>query len=324
MFEFLKGVGSQLRGELVEVYWVLLVPFVVFLLVLELMKSESPNVKEILRRIVISVLLLLTFDFAIEAIATIGDAVTERIDGLNKLSEVMSNLAPSVKPNSSMFSLRDTAMYVFSLAAYIIAYVGFFTATALTHFIWTILYICSPIMILMYVSPKTSNITMSLYKGLVQVVVWKVLYSILGVLLLQLALQSELNAQTTGLEDYLLALVVNLCIGVSMLFIPVATKSLIGDGLSSLATTLAMAPAIAAAGSAKLAASKMGAKAMGSTMGLTSFATKPISNPVTGRYQLMKERLSPKVDALKKHVNEANLPKELKQRKEKKTFRRKI
>ena len=184
MFEFLKGVGTELRGELIEVYWVLLVPFVVFLLVLELIKSESPNVKELVRRIVISVLLLMTFDWAIDAIATIGDAVTERIDGLNKLSEVMSNLAPNVNPNSSMFSLRDTAMYIFSLAAYIIAYVGFFTATALTHFIWTILYVCSPLMILMYVSPKTSHITMSLYKGLVQVVVWRILYSILGVLLL--------------------------------------------------------------------------------------------------------------------------------------------
>jgi len=322
VFEFLKGVGTELRGELIEVYWVLLVPFVVFLLVLELIKSESPNVKELVRRIVISVLLLMTFDWAIDAIATIGDAVTERIDGLNKLSEVMSNLAPNVNPNSSMFSLRDTAMYIFSLAAYIIAYVGFFTATALTHFIWTILYICSPIMILMYVSPKTAHITTSLYKGLMQVVVWKVLYSILGVLLLKLALQSELNAETTGLEDYLLALVVNLCIGVSMLFIPVATKSLIGDGLNSLATTLAMAPALAAAGTAKLAATKLGAKTLANAKDLTSLATKPLSNPITGRYQLMKERLSPKVDAMKKHYSEANLPKELKERKENKPFRR--
>ena len=64
MFEFLKGVGTELRGELVEVYWVLLVPFVVFLLVLELIKSESPNVKELVRRIVISVLLLMTFDLS--------------------------------------------------------------------------------------------------------------------------------------------------------------------------------------------------------------------------------------------------------------------
>ena len=322
MFEFLKGVGSELRGELMEVYWVLLVPFVVFLLILELIKSESPNVKEIIRRILISVLLLMTFDMAIDAIATIGDAVTERIDGLNKLSEVMERLAPSMNPNSSMFSLRDTAMYVFSLAAYLIAYVGFFTATALTHFIWTILYICSPLMILMYVSPKTSNITMSLYKGLIQVVVWKVLYSILGVLLLKLALQTELNADTTGLEDYLLAMVVNLCIGISMLFIPIATRSLIGDGLNSLASTLAMAPALAAAGSVKLAASKMGGKVLGNAKGLASFAAKPISNPISGRYQLMKERLAPKVEEFKTNYSQAGLPKELKERKENKTFRR--
>lgn len=318
MFEFLKGVGVELRGELIEVYWILLVPFVVFLFVLEITKSESPNVKEILRRIIISVLLLLTFDWAIDAIATIGDAVTERIDGLNKLSEVLAELAPSQDQNSSLFSLRDTAMYVFSLAAYIIAYVGFFTATALTHFIWTVLYVCSPLMILMYVSPKTSHITMSLYKGLIQVVIWRVLYSILGVLLLKLALQTKLNTEGTGLEDYLLALVVNLCIGVSMLFIPIATKSLISDGLNSLASTLAMAPAIAAAGSIKLAAMKMGAKGAVGMKDFAKFASKPATNPITGRYQLMKERLAPKVDAFKMNYEQVGLPKELKERKENK------
>ncbi len=322
MFEFLKGVGAELRGELIEVYWVLLVPLVVFLLVLELIKRESPNVREIIRRIVISVLLLITFDWAVDAVATIGDAVTERIDGLNKLSEVLAQLSPNQDQGSNLFSLKDTAMYVFSLAAYIIAYVGFFTATALTHFIWTILYVCSPLMILMYVSPKTSHITMSLYKGLVQVVVWRILYSILGVLLLKLALQSKMNTDATGLEDYLLALVVNLCIGISMLFIPIATKSLIGDGLNSLATTLAMAPAVLAAGSIKIAAMKAGAKTAVGTKDFAKFAAKPLSNPVTGRLQLMKERLSPKVEALKKDYSSIGLPKELKTRKENKTFKK--
>ncbi len=308
MFDFLQGVGQQLRGELMEVYWILLVPFLVFLIVLEIIKDDGANIKDVLRRLILSIILVLTFDWAMDSIATIGDAITARIDGLNKLSEVLTYLGPS-GTSGSLFSLRETVIYVFSLAAYVVAYVGFFTATALTHFVWTILYICSPLMILMYLSPKTEHITKSLYKGLVQVVVWKVLYSILGVLLLKLALQTKINGDTTGLEDYLLALIVNLCIGVSMLFIPVATKSLISDGLNSLANALALAPAVASAGVVKLAATRMAGTVVGGAKDFTAFAAKPLTNPVTGRYQVLKERLRPKVEAFKDRYSSIGLPK---------------
>ena len=290
----------------------LLVPFVVFLMVMEIIKDEPPNVREILRRVFVSILLLYTFDWAIDSIATIGDAVTERIDGLKKLSDVLSHLGPNQANQGSMFNLRETAIYVFSLAAYVIAYVGFFTATALTHFVWTVLYICSPLMILMYVSVKTSHVTSSLYKGLVQVVVWKILYSILGVLLLKLATQPQVNGGVTGLEDYLMALVVNLCIGVSMLFIPIATKSLLNDGLNSLASTLAMAPALASAATVKLAATKTGGKIAGGAKDFAVFAVKPVTNPIAGRYQNLKERFEPKWKDFKKKYASSGLPKKRK------------
>lgn len=314
MFDFLQGVGQQLRGELLEVYWILLVPFLVFLVVLEAVKGDGGNLKELLRRLVMSVILVLTFDWTIETIATLGDAITARIDGLNKLSDVLAHLGPSGLSTGSMFSLRETVIYVFSLAAYVVAYVGFFSATALTHFVWTLLYICSPLMILAYLSAKTEHVTMSLYKGLVQVVLWKVLYSILGVLLLKLAIQAKVNGETTGLEDYLLAMIVNLCIGMSMLFIPLATKSLINDGLNSLSSSLALAPALAAAGTVKLAATKMAGKVAGNAKDFASFVGKPLTNSIGGRVQLMKERLEPKWTNFKENYAMKGLPKPLRER----------
>lgn len=56
MFDYLPDVGRQLRGELVQVYWTLLVPLVVLLIIIEFFKSDAPNVKEIVRRVVISIL----------------------------------------------------------------------------------------------------------------------------------------------------------------------------------------------------------------------------------------------------------------------------
>lgn len=306
MFEYLSGAGAELHRELAKMYWVLLVPFIVLLFVMEILKDENPNLRALLRRTVISILLLYTFDWTLDGIATIGDAVTERINGLEKLSEVLKKLGPNYSGPDSWFSLRDTTIYIFSLASYIVAYVGFFVATALTHFVWTILYVCSPLMILMFVSPVTAYITSSLYKGLIQVVVWKVLWSILGVLLLKLAVQT----QSSGLEDYLMSIVLNLCIGVSMLFIPLATKSLLSDGMNSVATTLAMAPALATAGAIKVTAARWAAKAAGQAKNAGLFATKPLTNQVTGRYELMKEKLKPRFERFKNAYGNIGLPKE--------------
>ena len=307
MFEYLGTAGAELHGEMVKMYWVLLVPFVLLLFAIELLRDENPNARDIFRRVVISVIMLLTFDWCLNSIASIGDAITDQINGLEQLAEVLKKLGPNTSGQDSWFSLRETAIYIFSLAAYIVAYLGFFVATALTHFVWTILYVCSPLMILMYVSRSTAYVTTSLYKGLIQVVVWKVLWSILGVLLLKLAIQP----QVSGMEDYLMAIVMNLCIGVSMLFIPLATKSLISDGMSGVATTLAMAPAIAAAGAVKVTASRFAAKATASMKSTAVFAAKPITNPVTGRAEMLKNSLKPRFERFKSSYEKIGLPKEI-------------
>lgn len=292
MFDYLPEVGRQLRGELIEVYWTLLVPFVVLLIILEFFKEEPPNVREIFRRVVISVLMLYSFDYVINAIAMVGDGITDRIDGIQKLWDVLKNLGPNYNNSSGeWFNLRETAIYFFNIAAYIIAYLGFFVSTALIHFVWTVLYICSPLMILMYVSKGTAHVTKSLYTGLIQVVTWKILYSILGVLLLKLAM----NPQVTGMEDYLMSIIVNLCIGVSMLFIPFATKSLINDGLQGAASALAAVPTMAAGVAIKAAALSAGKKlAMkGATAG--NFLSLPAQNWTGAKMDKMRARVQPAI-----------------------------
>jgi hypothetical protein len=303
MFEYLGSVGAELHAQMVQMYWILLVPFVVFLFTLEVIKDENPNLRDLFRRIVFSVLLLLTFDWTLQTIGILGDAVTEKINGLQRLSEVLQNLGPNYSGKDSWFNVRETILYVFSIAAYLIAYLGFFVATALTHFVWTILYVAAPLMILMYVSRHTERVTMSLYKGLVQVVIWKILWSILGVLLLKLAIQPEV----TGLEDYIMSIVVNLCIGFSMLFIPIATRSLISDGMSSVASTLAAVPALAAGGAVKMAAAKYGGKIAGAA----AFAAKPATNPIAGRMEMLKDRLKPRFEKAKQAYGTIGLPQEI-------------
>jgi len=289
MFGYLSSVGAELHTEMLKVYWTMLVPYLAFLFAVELLQSETPNVREILRRTVISILLLYSFDWTLDAIATLGDAVAGRINGIEKLGEVLSHLGPNYSGNDKWFNLRETLLYFLSLLSYMVAYIGFFVATALTHFVWTILYVSSPLMILAFVSPKTSYVTKSLYKGLIQVVLWKILWSLLGVLLLKLAMQPNVS----GIEDYLMSIIMNLCIGISMLFIPIATKSLLSDGMSGAAETIAIASSFAA-GAAVKGISLAAAKAAGSR-GLegAKFLAAPGRNLARNRIDALKTRLAP-------------------------------
>ncbi|USN48055.1 MAG: hypothetical protein H6626_02895 [Pseudobdellovibrionaceae bacterium] len=305
MFDQLAVVAKDIRGEVFELYWILLVPLVLLLIILEFFKGKQDNIDvfDILRRVVISMLLLFSFDYTINVIGMIGDGIIDKIDKITDVWEVLKNLGPNYQDSSSsMFDLRGHILYVFALVAYIIAYLGFFVAEALTHFVWVVLFTVSPLMILAYVPKSTANVTANLYKGLVKVIIWKILWTVLGVLLLKLAM----NPVQGGLEDYLLSIILNLCIGLSMLFIPIATRSLINDGMESAASALASAPAMAAATTAKLYATKMIKQGAAKTWGAGKFAAKPLTNPISGRVSRFREKIEPKFQNFKNEYADIN------------------
>lgn len=241
MFENIAGIARELRSELLSVYWVLIIPLVIFLIILEFLKEDQQpiNVVDILRRTIISVLLLISFEEVMHTLSFISDGILQKLDQKNNFLEVMGHFGPTTNKSSSLFDFREHILYFIAIVAYMIAYLGFFFAEALTHFVWAILYIISPLMILAFIPRQTAFVTGNLYKSLIQVVLWRILWSTLGALLLRLAAEP----QFMGFEDYLQSIVMNLCVGVSMLLVPLATKSLINDGLSSTASGFAAAPA---------------------------------------------------------------------------------
>ena len=175
---------------------------------------------------------------------------------------------------AGLFDLRGHVIYTLALLAYLIAYLGFFVTESLMHFVWVVLYTLSPLMILAYVAKTTANVTANLYKGLVKVVIWKIMWTVLSVLLLEIAMEH----QVTNIEDYLATIILNLCIGLSMLFIPLATRSLINDGLETAASGLALAPATAAMGAAKFYATHAAKQGVAKTWGAGKLAARPVLN----------------------------------------------
>lgn len=311
MFEQLFIHAKTIHNQMVDVYWVMLPVVVALLLILEMLKSQgqSPNANEIIRRTVISILLLISFGFTVSCISMIADGITARIDQNQNLWEMIKTMGPNSQGESDgLFDVRSHVVYFFSIGAYLIAYIGFFASITLMNFVWAILYICAPLMLLCYVSPATSAISGNLYRGLVSVATWKIMWTLLGSLLLKLAV----TPKDAGIDDVFLSMVMNLLIGVSMLLVPLFTKSLLGDGLQSAAAGLAAAPGLMAAKAITLATKTMGKKAIGGAMDLAGTAAKPLTNPITSRAKVMANRMSTGVSNFKQRYSEIGLPEEAK------------
>ena len=260
MFDWLPEVCRDLRGSLVDLYWLLLVPYVVLMVCLEFFRlPDQPVPGRILKRAVISMLLLFSFEQCMKMLAMVSDGIVERVNGVSQLKDLLVHLKDNyMSMEISWLHAREALLYIISLFSYIVAYLGVFVADILIHFVWAILYVVSPLMILMYVSERTAFVTGNLYKGLINVLTWKVFWSILGVLLLKTATTPELASS----DNFLMAVLMNLCIGLCMLFVPFATKSLLTSGLEGAASALAGVPAAAAAGAIKLYTIKYGKKAI--------------------------------------------------------------
>lgn len=322
MFENLFVQARSLHGEMVGIFWTLLPALVAILLVFEMLKTQgqSPNANEIIRRSVIAILLLISFGTIVNTIAMLSDGVTARIDQSQNLWETLKHLGPDSQGESSgLFDMKSHVVYFFSIGAYLIAYIGFFASVGLMNFVWAILFICAPLMILCYVSPVTAGITGNLFRGLVSVAIWKILWTLLGALLLKLAI----TPKEAGIDDVFLSMVMNLLIGVSMLLIPLFTKSLLGDGLQSAASALAAAPGLMAIKSVALASKAMASKASGGLLGAGSAIVKPATNAAStgGKYLATKARpVSQGVQDFSNWYSEIGLPE--KDKKHNKRYRR--
>lgn len=309
MFDQLFIHAKIIHAQMVQVYWIMLPAIVAFLLAIEMLKGQgqSPNANEIVRRTIISILLLLSFGFVVNTISMLSDGITAKIGQSQDVWEMIRQMGPNSQGESDgLFDLKGHVVYFFSIGAYLIAYIGFFASIVLMNFVWAILYVCAPLMLLCYVSPVTSGIVGNLYRGLISVATWKILWTLLGSLLLKLAV----TPKDAGIDDVFLSMVMNLLIGVSMLLIPLFTKSLIGDGLQSASAALATAPGLMATKALTLATKTIGRKAGINGLNFANTATKPLTNPITGRTQMMANRIRPHMNQFAKTYSEIGLPKE--------------
>lgn len=244
-FQLLGSVALRLHNELRTLYYVLLPIFFAIALAFAWFRNPQggPDFIEAIKRAFIATLLLVGFAEVTDAILFVANGIAAKIDDMAGFDTLVKMAGEKTKgytlsPTSVILAFNDLLVSALAFLSYVILYVARYIMVALFHFSWIFLSIIAPLMLLFHLfSPK---ITVNLFRSLVEVASWKIVWAILSAMLAALPFGNAYMAD----GNYLTVIVLNFVIALCMLGTPLVVHALVGNGLSSM--TGALGPAVAA------------------------------------------------------------------------------
>lgn len=271
-FGALSTLMQTLHHEFVRIYYLMLPVFFGLSVAVTWIRTPQGSIEfvDVLKRAVISTLLLAAFPDISRAILFVADGVAERVDQLNgidnflRMAQQKADETSFVK-NTILMQFPDLILAVLSFVSYLILYIARYLTIAMYHFFWIFYTIAAPLLLLFNLFPSTSQISGNLFRGMIEVACWKIVWAILGAMLVALSFADAYQVE----GNYLTLMVMNFVIAISMLMTPSIVKSLVGAGFHGLAPKIAMdAASTMAAVPAKAAmAYKGGTAAIGAGRG---------------------------------------------------------
>jgi hypothetical protein len=243
-FGLLGSLMENLHQEFVNIYYLMLPVFFGLALILAWFRASgsAPDFLDVLKRTIVSMILLVAFPDISRAIAFIAEGITNKIDAVNSLDTFMlmvqqKTQSYSFTPTSILLQFNDLVIATLSFGSYLILYIARYLTVAMYHFFWVFFTITSPLMLLFNLFQGTSQITVNLFKGLIEVASWKIVWAILGAMLTALSFGDAYK--TDG--NYLTLIVMNFVIAVAMLMTPMIVRSIVGAGLHGMSSSLGAA-----------------------------------------------------------------------------------
>lgn len=251
-YEKLLPVARQLYDHTSRLSWELLLPL--FLISVALSYTQdlglSGAILVRLKRLVWVALLLVTFPMIAELCQVLGVEIARSIDNMTGIDMVLD--AASKRAEAFSFDLQgllnlgsDLIMGSLVLISFVLLVVARFFLLAFQHFYWLLLVALGPFLILGLLFDASSGITRGLFKNMLQVSAWPIIWSILSAFLKALPFASAYSTEG-GLVT---VITLNLIIAVALLFSPFIASQLcegvslsVGDTLRrGVLTTVAVA-----------------------------------------------------------------------------------
>jgi hypothetical protein len=240
-YDQLIPVARQLYEITSGLSWKLLLPL--FLLSIAMSYSTELGVTAAviikLKRLLIVALLLAGFPTIAEFSQNVGVEIARSIDdmtGIDFILEVAAKRADEFSFNlQTLLTLRaDFLLGALTLVSFLILNIARYFLVAFQHFYWFLLVITGPFLILPTLFESASGVTRGLFKSMIQVAAWPIIWSILSAFLKAIPFAV---AYSNGL-DLITVITLNLIIAIALLFSPFMVSHLtegaghtLGDGI---------------------------------------------------------------------------------------------
>lgn len=227
--------------EIFSGYFYLVVTVLMLLgIVIEYFKwpiGAVPNFGTLVGRALIAALLLHAYPEITNTIADITDAMAGKLGDLNNFKLILDRMGDKLGELSwSWVSFKETIMLLISFLTFFILYFSIHIADSFYIYVWVMLYVFSPILIALYVLPVTASATSALFRSLIEVACWKVVWSVIATLLWSSAL-SQINSEGSQVS-FLTAIGFNIILAGSLLLTPFVVHALAAGGLAQMGKDL--------------------------------------------------------------------------------------
>jgi hypothetical protein len=276
-FGLLGSLMRDLHQEFVRIYYLMLPIFFAIAVASAWFRSPGGGVDffDTLRRTVIATLLLAAFPDISRAIVFVADGIADKIDQMNNLDTIIrmaqeKSQGYSMSVKSILLQFDDLIVAGLSFIRYLVLYVARYLTLAMYHFFWLFYMITAPLLLLFNLFPSTSQITKNLFKGMIEVACWKIVWAILGAMLGALSFGNMYQSEGSYVE----LIVMNFVIAIAMLATPMLVRSLVNGGLESMSSTIGPAAVAAMVAAPAKAATMYGASRAGLSKGMNIVSSK--------------------------------------------------
>lgn len=286
-FNLMGSLMRDLHQEFVRMYYLMLPVFFCLSIAITWLRSpgNSLDFVDVLKRAMISTLLLAAFPEISQGIVFIADGIAEKIDSMNTLDSVIqiakekSESYPSGSA-SILLGFNDLLMAVLTFLSFLILFIARYLMIAMYHFFWVFYMVSAPLLLLFNLFPATGNITANLFRGMIEVACWKIVWAILGVMLASLAFGDAYKTEGA----YVTIVVMNFVIAIAMLATPLFVKSLGSQGAQAMSSGIGQ-QAVAAMAAVPTKGMSLAVKGKAAYSGASGYAKSKIAN-----YQAEKKR----------------------------------
>lgn len=213
-----------------------------------------PSFVPLLGRAFVATIMLVSFPQFLNIIGDLTDALASRIGELNEFKLVLAKMGDQLdKLTWSWTSVKRMTIVLISFLAFFVLYISVYISEAIYFYSWTLLYIFSPVCFALYVLPQTESAAKGLYKSIMKVASWKIIWAVLATLLWSAALADlDKLGETTG---FLTVILFNLMLAASLLLTPLISNMIFSGGFAMAAGKVGgVATGAAMFGAAKLMA----------------------------------------------------------------------